>query len=550
MSRPAKVETLINTAAGQPFSASTLAQDRDSVLNFYFNNGFPDVQLEVAAKPALGEANRMDVEYSIKEGEQVFVDRVLVSGLENTNSWVVARDLQVHRGEPLSQDKLYSSQAGFYDLGIFNEVEMAVQNPEGRSKYKDVLFQFQEAKRWTFNYGLGIEIQTASAPEVSSSSGGGTQTSNPEPGKSTDVSPRVSFDLTRINFRGRNHTVTLHSNLGRLQQRGLVSYDAPRWFNINNLRLTFTVLYDNSLNVKTFTSQRLEGSVQALQSVTRRADGRTPITSLVWSLTYRRVRASNLQISSEQIPLLSQPVRVGMPGFTYIRDKRDDPIDAHKGNYNTFDGGYAAAALGSEATYGRFLIQNSTYQPFGRKSGYVFARSTRLGIEEPTGATTVIPLPERFYAGGGSTLRGFGLNQAGPRDVTTGFPIGGGAMFINNLEMRFPPVTLPLFQNNLSFVLFHDFGNVFTRATDMFNSFDQWTQPNSDSCQKGAPCSFNYMSNAVGTGFRYRTPIGPVRVDIGYNLNPPAFFVVPQNQPQQLQRLGHFNFFFSIGQTF
>ncbi len=549
-------ETLINTAPGQPYAVSTVAQDRDSVLSFYFNSGFPDVQLDATSKPEADDPQRVDVTYSITEGRRVFVDRVLVSGLEFTRPWVVERDMQVRRGDPLSQSNLYRTQAGFYDLGIFNEVDLAVQNPEGRSKYKDVVFQFQEAKRWTFNYGVGIEIQTAGPTGASTPAG------------RTGVSPRVSLDISRINLRGRNHTLTLHSNVGRLQQRGLISYDAPRWFNLNNLRMTFTLLYDNSLNVRTFTSQRFEGSVQALQTLTRRADGVTPVSSLLWSFTYRRVRATDLQIADELIPLLSQPVRVGMPGLTYIRDKRDNPIDSHKGNYSTFDGGYAAEALGSSvcaprpagstapqpatecsgASYGRFLIQNSTYAPFGRRNGYVFARSTRIGIEEPTGNTTVIPLPERFFAGGGSTLRGFGLNQAGPRDPETGFPIGGGAMFVNNFEMRFPPVILPWIQDNLSFVVFHDFGNVFERATDMFHSFGQWTQRNNAVCAKADPCSFNYMSNAVGTGFRYRTPIGPVRVDIGYNLNPPTFRT--STDPVKTETLGRFNFFFSIGQTF
>lgn len=540
-----QIRSLLTIMEGQPFSQTNLAQDRDSVLNFYFNNGFPDVQFEVASKPADGNPNRMDVTYTIKEGERVLVDRVLTSGLHYTQPWVVSRDMRIHRGDPLSQENMYLSQTGFYDLGIFNEVDMAVQNPEGRSRYKDVLFQFQEAKRWTFNYGLGIEIQSGSS--------GGSQ----DPAGHTEVSPRVSFDVNRINFRGRDHTLTLHSHVGRLQQRGLISYDAPRWFNIRNLRLTFTTLYDNSLNVKTFTSQRFEESVQAVQTVTRRAGGQ-PISSLIWSLNYRRVRASDLRITPEQIPLLSQPVRVGMPGLTYIRDKRDDPIDAHKGNYTIFDSGYAASALGSEASFGRMLVQNATYQPFGRRNKYVFARSTRIGIEEPTGNTTLIPLPERFFAGGGSTLRGFGLNQAGPRDLDTGFPIGGGAMFVNNLEMRFPPVTLPLFQDNISFVAFHDFGNVFERATDMFNSFLTWKQPNRAQCRLTTPeaqCSFNYMSHAVGGGVRYRTPIGPVRVDIGYNLNPPTFPV--KNDPSQgpsfrphSETLAHFNFFFSIGQVF
>jgi outer membrane protein assembly complex protein YaeT len=537
----ARLEPLVNAGEGQPFSDSTIAQDRDSILNFYFNSGFPDVQLEITTAPEPGNPRLVDVTYTIKEGERVFVDRVLTSGLHYTRPWVVERDMKIHSGDPLSQDNMYRSQSAFYDLGIFNEVDMAVQNPEGRSRYKDVFFQFQEARRWTFDYGVGLEIQSGSPS--------GSQT----PAGRTGASPRVSFDVSRINFRGRDHTLTFHSNVGRLQQRGLISYDAPRTFNVRNLRMTFTLLYDNSLNVKTFTSQRVEGSVQAVHTLTRRADG-TPVSSLVWSFNYRRVRATELRITPEQIPLLSQPVRVGMPGLTYIRDKRDNPIDAHKGNYNTFDAGYAASALGSEASFGRMLVQNATYQPFGRKGRFVFARSTRIGIEEPTGRTTLIPLPERFFAGGAGTLRGFGLNQAGPRDPATGFPIGGGALFVNNLEMRFPPVTLPFVQDNVSFVAFHDFGNVFERAVDMFNSFGTWNQPNKAECRSTAPaakCSFNYMSHAIGAGIRYRTPIGPVRVDIGYNLNPPTFPVRsdPVRGPH-FENLGRFNFVFSIGQAF
>ncbi len=127
-------------------------------------------------------------------------------------------------------------------------------------------------------------------------------------------------------------------------------------------------------------------------------------------------------------------------------------------------------------------------------------------------------------------------------------------MFVNNLELRFPPVTLPYVQDNISFVAFHDFGNVFDRATDMFNSFLRWNQKNKADCRSTSPdarCNFNYMSHAVGGGIRYRTPIGPVRVDFGYNLNPPTFPVLvdPVKGPHS-QVLSHFNFFFSIGQTF
>jgi outer membrane protein assembly factor BamA len=164
----------------------------------------------------------------------------------------------------------------------------------------------------------------------------------------------------------------------------------------------------------------------------------------------------------------------------------------------------------------------------------------------------LVPLPERFFAGGGNSHRGFAINQAGPRDLTTGFPLGGEAMFLNNVELRLPPVALPFIGESISAVIFHDMGNVFSSTTDMFRSLFRTSQRFKSSCASTVPgvnaaCDFNYMSHAVGAGVRYRTPIGPVRVDFGYNLNPPTF---PVNRDARTETLKRFNFFFSIGQTF
>jgi outer membrane protein insertion porin family len=282
-------------------------------------------------------------------------------------------------------------------------------------------------------------------------------------------------------------------------------------------------------------------------------------------------------VTSNEIPLLSQPTRVGMPGFTYLRDKRDNPLETTKGNYTTLDGGVAASYFGSEADFGRLFVQNSTYQPIGKNrpqdKKWVFARSTRIGIEAPFGDTVIvapgqslsnpqlslIPLPERFFTGGGNSHRGFGLNQAGPRDPTTGFPLGGSAVFVNNLELRMPPVNLPYLGDNVSFAIFHDAGNVFSTGHDMVRSFGHWRQSHPERCLQAATatqCDYDYISQAVGIGVRYKTPIGPVRFDFGYNLNPPAF---PSNQLDSNgistgvfvpQHASHFNVYFSIGQTF
>src|SRR5205823_32913 len=143
---------------------------------------------------------------------------------------------------------------------------------------------------------------------------------------------------------------------------------------------------------------------------------------------------------------------VGMPAFSYIRNERDSDLETTKGNYTTIDGGVADSHFGSEADFSRLLFQNSTYHAFGKnrpqERKFVFARSTRIGVENVFGNTYIhpplrtctstsgcrspqlIPLPERFFSGGGNSHRGFGLNQAGPRDLTSGFPLGGSAISV------------------------------------------------------------------------------------------------------------------------
>jgi outer membrane protein assembly factor BamA len=342
--------------------------------------------------------------------------------------------------------------------------------------------------------------------------------------------------------------VVLKSRVGRLQQRGVISYEAPHFFSNDDVRLTFTALYDRTQDVRTFTAKRLEGSVQVQQRLDK-------ATTLIYALTYRRVSvdASTLQVDPNLIPLLSQPVRVGFPSLTYIRDTRDDPIESHKGSYNVGTLGVASGIFGSESNFTRFFLQNSTYYRLwggqGGRNPWVFARSTRFGIEATYGApaNSFVPLPERFLAGGGNSHRGFAINQAGPRDLFTGFPVGGEALFLNNLELRSPPIALPFLGENLSTVFFHDAGNVFSSVGDMWTGLSRFRQKNAAACRAGISCDFRFISQAVGFGLRYRTPIGPVRVDLGYNLTPTSYLIINQSRGDKLPRL---NFYFSIGQTF
>lgn len=529
-----EIRNLIAATEGQPYSDSTVINDQTEVMDAYYNRGFPNVRFDYTTQAEPGDPTKVDVSYKITEGAQIFVDRLLISGLHYTRPFVVEREMQLKSGDPVSQQKMLDSQRRLYDMGIFNEVDMAVQNPDGEATHKNINFDFSEGKRYNFNYGAGLEVQT----------GQPAGTTNPQ-GK-TGASPRVSFDITRLNFRGRDHTITFKSRYGNLEKLALIGYQAPRWFDSEDLNLNFTTFYEQTNNVKTFTAKRLEGSAEIRQNLDK-------ATTLSYRLIYRRVSTANLVIDPNLVPLFSQPVRVGMPDFAYVRDTRDNPIESRKGSFNSFDSGVASGVFGSETNFSRVVLQNSTYYQF-HKRRWVFARSTRIGVEQPFGKTDFAPLPERFFAGGSTSHRGFGIDQAGPRDLTTGFPLGGEAMFINNLEVRTPPLPLPWVGNNVSAVVFHDFGNVFSTASDMVNSFKNLTQPNRSACLNPVlqTCNFNYMSQAVGAGIRYRTPVGPVSFDLGYNLNPPAFPISAPPAPAtpSSQVLKHFNFFFNIGQTF
>jgi len=570
----------LSTQPNQPYSEQNLADDRERILSYYFNNGFPNATLDITTNPSTTQANREDVTFTLQEGEHFTIDQVMVAGTEHTRDFVVQREIQVKSGESLSQQGLLDTQTRLYNLGIFGQVDAAVQNPEGTDPQKNVLIQLEEAKRYTFTYDGGLEFQT------------GQRTGT------AGVSPRVGFDVTRLNVWGKNQTLTFQSHVGRLQQRGLISYTIPKLFDSDKWKLIYTIFYDNSLDVSTFTSQRLEGKIDLRQQIG--SAGTEPGThpgpsSITYRFDFRRVRASNFAdgFSAGEITLLSLPARVGGPGFTFIRDKRDNPLESTKGNYFTLDGYTAAGFLGSEADFGRLLAQNSTYHAFGGKGKagrqFVFARSTTIGIQQPFHNTRVrppgacvtdpntnesfcegialIPLPEQFFAGGGNSHRGFGLNQAGPRDPSSGFPVGGTAEFVNNLELRFPQVSLPYLGEGFGFAIFHDMGNVFTSQHDMLKGLLRWHQPNPSQClpvgttpnscfNQFNESGYDYTSHALGMGLRYKTPIGPLRFDFGYNLNPTSYFqgifdpTTKALTGYETRRQRRLNVFFSIGQPF
>jgi outer membrane protein assembly factor BamA len=558
-----QLRSLMNSQKGQPYSTANLAGDRDAMLNYYLSKGFANAQMDVTQTPDKENPQIINVTFRATEGEQAFVNQIYISGLHFTRPFVVDHELDVHPGDPLDQNALLETQRRLYNLALFNQVDTAIENPTGQESRKNVLIDLEEAKRWDFTYGVGIQAQTGNpntnCPSVATliQLGIDPSTYHCSPEGKTGASELVSFDLTRINFRGRDQSITLHTAYGSLEQAATAIFNNPHFFGNENLSFSLSGGYTSNQDVTTFAASRLEADAQ-IQQVIGRSASRRPLDTLIYRFSYRRVKVDpqSIQVAADEIPLLSQPARVGGPGFTFIRDRRDDPLNAHHGNYFTAQTFFASSLFASQADYARFDATQSSYYSFGKRR-WVIARNTRYGAEASYGGLSyrTVPLPERLFAGGATSHRGFAINQAGPRDTQTGYPLGGGGAFVNTVELRTPPAQLPVVGNNLSFVLFHDMGNVFAEPGQVFSSLFNWKQPNTPTCRNlavtGGLCDFNYMSHALGLGLRYSTPIGPIRVDLSDNLNPPVYpiLVDPIHGPH-VGQLSHFNFFFSLGQSF
>jgi len=515
---------VVGSNSGEPYSDTSVASDRNNILAMYYNDGFPEARFREEVLPVEG-TSRVRLIYHIAEGRRIEVEKVLLSGYQYTRQGIIARQVQIHAGGPLREGDVVETQRRLYNLGVFNRIQIAPQNPNGTDPEKTEVVDVQEGSRYTLGYGGGFEVQRLA---------GGSQNPN---GTTLQASPRVILEISRLNMFGRAQTLTFRIRASTLQYRALAEYTANNFLTRRDLSLQFIAFADKSQDINTFTSIRYEGSLQLVEKLSRSS-------SLLYRYFYRRVEIppGSLRINPNEVPLFSQPTLVSGFGVTYARDRRDNPTDAKHGTFNTADVSVSSRSLGSSASFFRGFVQNSSFTPFGR--AFVFARSVRFGVEEPLFDTHEedVPLPERFFAGGGTSIRGFGLNQAGPRDPVTGFPVGGLALLAFNQELRFP-MKLPYVGNRLGGTLFYDAGNVYR---DINHISFSWRPP--------SPSNLDYFSHTVGFGVRYPTPIGPVRVDLGYQLNPARYQgTTNPNSPLQFPqffRLPHFQFSFNIGPVF
>ena len=521
----------LQIAAGKPYSQRRVETDRTNIAEHYLQAGYlTSTFRETASEVSKTEPHRINVVYQIYEGPRVVTGTVLTLGRERTQQRLINEDLKGFKpGQPLRESDLLSVGTDLYShTGVFDWAEVNPRRPITTQTREDILAKVHEAKRNEFTYGLGFEVinRGGSLP-----SGTVALPALPPVGlpakfttsQKTFYGPRGTAQYTRNNIFGKGDSLSLTAFAGRLDQRGAVYLISPKFF-WEAWRATTSFSIERDEENPIFSFQQGVSTFQLQKPIDR---SRKDILFLRYS--FNKTNITRVLIP-DLVPSQDRNVRLSTLAANLTRDTRDNPLDEHSGILRSLEIDFNSSKLGSSADFAKLTGQAAIYRE--KFAHTVWAESIRIGLEEPF-ANSSVPLSEEYFTGGGNSLRGFPLDGAGPQRAvnvcTNGasscspcpgpncaqisVPTGGNELLILNSEARVP---LP-FKDGLSIVPFYDGGNIFPNVG--FHNFS------------------SLYSNNVGLGLRYSTPVGPIRFDVGRNLNP-----VPGVSPTQ--------YFVTIGQAF
>lgn len=499
----------LRTEAGQPYSGAHVVADRTNIMANYLKAGYLTASFrETAAAVSKNEPHKINVIYYIYEGPRVLTGDVLTLGRERTRQKLINGDVADLKPErPLTETSLLTAGSKLYDhTGVFDWAEVDPKRQITTQTVEDVLVKVHEAKRNTITYGFGFEVinrggsipsGTVALPNLPPVG----LPSNFKTSQTTFFGPRGTFEYTRNNVRGKAESLSFTAFAGRLDQR-LAAYYIDPTFRWSPWKATTSLSYEKNEENPIFSSQQELGTVQI-----QRALDVAQKDILFFRYGYSHTNITRVLIDA-LVPQRDRNIRLSTLSANLTRDTRDNPLDAHSGVLDSIEFDFNTSKLGSNVDFAKLTGQAAIYRE--KFHHIVWADSIRIGLAQPFNGSFV-PLSNAFFTGGGNSLRGFPLDGAGPQNIVLicpngtpscsnpaqiRVPAGGNEELIINSEARIP---LPI-KKGLSIVPFYDGGNVFPRI-----GFHDFT---------------SLYSNNVGIGLRYATPIGPIRFDVGQNLDP------------------------------
>jgi outer membrane protein insertion porin family len=452
----AELLRLIPLKIGNPYNEVDIFDARVKIQELYRSRGYIDATVSAEREIQEGTAG---IILTVNEGELSRFGKSIIVGTEKTKRAVIARAIEHREDAPYNYSLLSQERQRLYRTGLFSDVEIVPgESEDGR---RDVLYRVREGNAGAFEFGFGYgEYERL----------------------------RGFMDVSYKNLMGMNRGIGFRTEVSTLEQRYIISYVDPWVFSRDSL-FRANLLHENRKE-RGIDNHDIRFRLQrnaASAGIERKLDERLK-AELFYELS--QVRTSDVKpdiiLSREDVgTLIISGIRAGL-----IYDTRDNPFEPRSG---------ILAGLAYKVATGLFFSQTD----FQKLSGYfntyvglarplVLALSARSGIAQGFGSTRDLPLVERYFLGGRTTVRGYDQDTLGPKG-SDNTPTGGNAFLMANAELR-----LDVWKG-FGLVTFLDGGNVWQRMNDF---------------------SLTDIKYAVGIGLRYSTPVGPLRVDYGYKLNP------------------------------
>jgi outer membrane protein insertion porin family len=537
-----ELREMIPIQRGEAFSRARARAGAQGIKLLYEQQGF----LEAAADLELVDTAEEGVVlvYNIDEGTRAVVGEIEITGLTKTGEGWVRRYLDFKIGDVLTTAKIRRTQRDLYATNAFREVTIGSEPVTiGDGSAHKVTIKLTEAKPMMLVYGLGF---------------------------STDDGIRGLTEITNSNLNGTLDSLSLRMRASRLEQFSQLSFTDLRPFGWR-LPTTVSAFYNRNSDLRPFVRSRVltkDGSVQnsdietdlgvqrlaAFIQSERKLDDRMSVR-FRYNLERAKLFGRDLgALPDTEVTRNERAIRLGMFSVGFTRDNRDSVLNPTRGDLVSVENSVAANLLGGNESFNKFFGTYQTYKTldpqFPLLGNSTLAFSARIGLAgmfRPSNrddnpaineSERRLPITERFFTGGATTLRGFRYEAAGPQVILEPppgrscdqperpcvlpmlVPVGGDALTVFNFELRYP------LTQRFRLVPFYDLGNVFRQVSDI---------------------NFRNMTNSVGLGLRIVTPIGPIGVDYGFLIDPP-FYISTSSGAILKQPRGAFHIRF--GQSF
>lgn len=478
-----------NIREGNVFSREKLDEDLGHVRDAYFDRGYISANV-VEATSFNTESGKVDVKLDINEGNLAYIDKIKIQGNTHTRDIVVRRELRMYPGDQFDGKKLRKSKERLKNLGYFEDVGYDIEDTDQMDQ-KDLVVQVKEAKTGSFSFGGGYSTvdQLVGFVEVE----------------------QKNFDISNWpSFTGGGQDLKVRGEVGSTRQNLLLSFTEPWMFD-----------YPVSAGFDAFLTDRKRDSNTGYAYDERRTGGDLRLgkafdDNFSIGSIYRleQIKISNLESSaSADLQAEAGSNVVSSIGFSTTHDYRDSPIAATSGWVVNNGADLAGGLVGGDKDFYRLQTAGSYYFPIKFDELLtVLQFSGKTGLVKAYDSTDRVPIFERYFAGGSSSIRGYNERKVGPLDPSTQDPIGGEAMFVSNAEYTVPIGEI------LKAAVFFDTGNVWSKLKDYGNGG---------------------LKSGTGLGLRIKTPIGPINLDYGIPLN---------KEPGEEKKSG--KFYFSVSRGF